>query len=140
MDVRELETERERREAVPILRQLWSWKDPDEVLAWTAEDDYHLFGGHVEGDLVAVAGAQVAGVLHHARHAWLYDLVVDEPRRGEGLGAALVAHVEDWARERDCKHVALASPLDKEATHEFYDAIDFERWGYVIEKELSSGE
>jgi len=137
MEVRELETEAERERAVPILRQLWSGKDPEEILAWTGEEDYHLFGGEVEGDLVAVAGVQVTGVLHHARHAWLYDLVVDEPHRGEGLGAEMVDHVADWARERDCESVALASPLEKEGAHEFYGAIDFERWGYVLEKGLS---
>lgn len=136
MDVRELETERERREAVPILRQLWSWKDPDEVLAWTAEDDYHLFGGHVEGDLVAVAGAQVAGVLHHARHAWLYDLVVDEPHRGEGYGTELLRFVESWADAEDCAFLALASPESKTDTHDYYQRRGYERWGYVIEKEL----
>ena len=136
MEIRELETGDERREAVPVLRELWSGKEPAEVLAWTGEDDYHLFGGYVEGELVGVAGALVAGVLHHARHAWLYDLVVVEPRRGEGYGRELVGFVEDWARERDCESVALASPLDREGTHEFYDALDYEQWGYVVEKGL----
>lgn len=136
MEIRELETEAERETAVPVLRQLWRSKDTEDVLAWTGEDDYHLFGGYVDGELVAVAGALVAGVLHHARHAWLYDLVVDESRRGEGYGAEMVAHVEDWARERDCEYVALASPTGTEDTHAFYDAADYERWGYVIEKRL----
>jgi GNAT superfamily N-acetyltransferase len=145
MDIRELDGGDERRTAVPILRQLWSWKEPEEVLAWTGEDDYSLFGGYVDGDsdeaddeqLVGVAGVLEAGLLHHASHAWLYDLVVDESHRGEGYGRELVAHVEDWARDRDCEYVALASPLEKEDTHEFYEALDYERWGYVIERDLS---
>lgn len=90
MDVRELTEDAERREAVPILRQLWSDATPAEVLEWTGDDDYHLFGGFVEGELVGVAGVLVKHVLHHARHAWLYDLVVDEPQRERGYGTALV--------------------------------------------------
>ena len=43
MDIRELSDETERREAVPILRQLWSDADPGDILEWTADDDYYLF-------------------------------------------------------------------------------------------------
>ncbi|MFB6074639.1 MAG: GNAT family N-acetyltransferase [Haloarculaceae archaeon] len=136
MEVRELTGDRERRRAVPVLRQLWTDRDPDEIHAWTGQDEYHLVGGFVDGTLVSVAGVQVAGLLHHARQAWLYDLVVDEPRRGEGYGATLVDHVGAWARERDCEYVALASPLEKGDTHDFYDAREYERWGYVPQREL----
>lgn len=129
MDIRELATERERSVAVPIIRQLWTDADPDEVLAWTGDDDYHLFGGFVDGDLVGVAGVLVRSVLHHARHAWLYDLVVDASERGQGYGTALVAFVEEWADERDCEYVTLASPLAKERTHQYYEQQGYERWG-----------
>jgi GNAT superfamily N-acetyltransferase len=109
MAIRELASERERRPSVGLLRQLWTDADPDEVLAWTGADDYHCFGGFVDDDLVTVAGVRVDDFLHHVRHAWLYDLVVDEPRRGEGHETELLGFVEDWATDRDCEAVALAS-------------------------------
>lgn len=136
-DIRELTTEPERQGAVEILRQLWSDTDPEEVLAWTGADDYHCFGGFVDGELVAVAGVSIESVLHHARHAWLADLVVDESRRGQGYGTELLGFVEEWAAERDCEYVALASPLAKEQVHEYYEGNEYEKWGYVIETELS---
>lgn len=136
MEIRELTDETERREAVPILRQLWSDADPDDVLEWTADDEYRLFGGFVEDELVGVAGVLVKHVLHHARHAWLYDLVVDELQREEGYGTLLVAFVERWAAERGCEYVTLASPLAKEDVHDYYESRNYEKWGYVIEKEL----
>mgnify|MGYP006283563069 CR=1 FL=1 len=134
--IRELETVAQRRAAVPVLRQLWSDATPSEVLAWTGEEEYTLFGRFVDGNLVGVAGVLVVSVLHHSRHAWLYDLVVDEPRRGEGHGTALVDHVETWAEERDCEYVALASPVGKTDVHEYYEDREYETWGYVVEKEL----
>jgi GNAT superfamily N-acetyltransferase len=136
MEIRELTDETERREAVPVLRQLWSDADPDDVLEWTADPEYHLFGGFVEGEIVGVAGVLVRHVLHHTRHAWLYDLVVDESRRERGYGGALVEFVEDWADERGCEYVALASPLAKDGVHQYYEDRNYEKWGYVIEKEL----
>ena len=136
MEIREVVDETVRRDAVPIVRQLWSDTEPSDVLEWTGEDEYHLFGGFVDDELVGVAGVRLANVLHHARHAWLYDLVVDEPRRDEGYGTELVRFVEGWATEQDCEYVALASPLAKTGVHEYYDGLDFERWGYVLETEL----
>jgi GNAT superfamily N-acetyltransferase len=136
MQIRELRDESERREAVPVLRQLWSGAEPAEILEWAGNDDYHLFGGFVDGELVGVAGVLVTQMLHHVRHAWLYDLVVDDARRADGHGTALVEFVEDWATENGCEHVALASPLAKEGTHQYYEDRDYEKWGYVLEKQL----
>lgn len=138
MEIRPITDEAERREAVPIFRQLWDDVDPASVLEWTADDDYHLFGGFVEDELVGVAGVLVKQVLHHTRHAWLYDLVVDEPQRENGYGTALVERVERWADERGCEYVALASPAtkEKEGVHHYYENRGYEKWGYVIEKEL----
>ncbi|SNZ14816.1 Acetyltransferase (GNAT) family protein [Natronoarchaeum philippinense] len=136
MDVRELDAEAERREAVPILRQLWPDADPKEIIDWTGEEEYHLFGRFDGDDIVGVAGVQLGNHLHHARIAWLYDLVVDEPRRGGGHGTALLEHVEAWVTQQDCEYVALANPLGGGAVHEYYENRDYEKWGYVIEKEL----
>jgi GNAT superfamily N-acetyltransferase len=136
MDVRELTDEPERRAAVPILRQLWGHEQPEDVLAWTGEDDYRLFGGFDGDDLIAVAGVLEQQFLHHEPHAWLYDLVVDEPRLGEGHGRSMVEFVERWAAERGCAAISLASPLEKQGVHEFYRQQGYDEWGYVIEKRL----
>lgn len=136
MEIRELTDESERREAVPILRQLWSDAASDDVLEWTADDEYHLFGAFVKDKIVGVAGVLVKQILHHSRHAWFYDLVVDESQREHGYGTSLVEFVEKWADERGCQYVALTSPLAKEGTHQFYENRNYEKWGYVLEKEL----
>lgn len=136
MEIRELTSPRERRAAVPILRQLWTGRTAEEIFEWTSADGYRLFGGFVDGELVGVAGVVVQDFLHHRKHAWLYDLVVDQPHRQQGYGSTLVEFVEAWADDRACACVALASPMGKQVVHDFYDARDYEKWGYVIEKRL----
>jgi GNAT superfamily N-acetyltransferase len=137
--VRQLDGETHRRDAVPLLAQLWTDFSEKELFEWTGAEDYHLFGCFADGELVGVAGALVREVLHHRQHLWLYDLVVDEARRGEGYGTALVRHLETWADEQGCESVALASPLRKEGTHAFYEELGYEKWGYVVEKGLAGG-
>jgi len=160
--VRELTTDTEWDAAVPLLGQLWSDADPAFIRSWREEDDYRLFGLYVGDDgvddadgtngadgangangtsddpdtLVGVVGVSVQRVLHHRRHAWVHDLVVDEPRRSSGVGTELLAFVERWADERDCEYVALANRLDNEDALSFYEAAGMERWGYVVEQEL----
>ena len=117
MEIRELRAEDEHRSAVPILRQLWTGTEPEKVLEWIREDDYRLFGRIDDQEIVGVAGVLVAGLLHHSQHAWLYDLVVEESRRDEGHGTALVNFVEQWATEQGCESISLASPTEKTTTH-----------------------
>lgn len=90
----------------------------------------------IASELVAVAGVSVQRVLHHARHAWVHDLVVTEPARGEGVGAALLDGVESWARARECEYVALAVRDRNDDAKAFYDAEGMTEWGSVYEREL----
>ncbi|AWB27660.1 GNAT family N-acetyltransferase [Halococcoides cellulosivorans] len=126
----------EREAAIDLLGELWTDAEPREIRSWTSVDSYRLFGRFVDADLVGVAGVTVMTELHHERMAWLYSLVVDPDRRGEGHGSALVAYVESWADERGFERLGLASPLDATDSQAFYDHLDFERWGYVVEKSL----
>ena len=145
--VEELETEAEWTAALPVLRQLWTDASEEFVRSWADEEDYRLFGLFLEDEsasedgpkdekLVAVAGISVQRVLHHARHAWIHDFVVDEAHQGQGFGAELLSFVESWARERDCEYVALAVRDGNDTALEFYESEGMEQWGSVIEREL----
>ena len=156
--IRELTTGAAWDAAVPPLRQLWQDVDAAFVRSWRDEPDYRLFGLYVEdgaggeadgrdggdggegeagaGSLVGVVGVSVQRVLHHRRHAWVHNLVVDEARRSEGFGTELLAFVERWAGERDCEYVALANHIDNDDALVFYEGAGMDRWGYVVEREL----
>jgi len=150
MHVAELTTDEQWDDAVRILHQLWSHEDEAFVRGFRDEDDYRPFGlyddmnGSDSGDgdrdegerLVAVAGVSIQRVLHHRRHAWIHDLVVDEPLRGRGHGAELLDWIEDWAQSEGCEYVALANVLDNDDGLAFYEREGLERWGYVVETEL----
>ncbi|WP_254545038.1 GNAT family N-acetyltransferase [Halomarina pelagica] len=137
--IREATTEREERDAVALLKQLFGDLDDGEVRAFFDDDAYRAFCLY-EGDApVAVAGVSVRPVLHHERHVWLHDLVVEESRRGEGRGARLLAFVEDWARERGCDLAALAARKGNDGARRFYERSGYEPWGTVYERRLSEG-
>ena len=94
-------------------------KDPDEAL------------------YVAVVESRVVGLIQVSRtEALEYDplaeiraLVVDEEHRGGGVGKALVARAEAWARERGLPVMRVRSNVKREQTRIFY-----ERNGYAVTK------
>jgi len=145
MRVDELTTDEQWDEAVAVLHQLWSHEDESFVRGFRDEEGYRAFGlyddvdasdGDAGGTLVAVAGISIQRVLHHRRHAWIHDLVVEGELRGNGYGAELLDWIENWARERECEYVALANVLDNDDGLSFYEDNGMERWGYVVETEL----
>jgi len=83
--------------------------DAESVVAWI----------HVELRLTLVTdqGAQVMA------------LVVDERCRGRGIGAALMAEAERWARERGANTLRVGSRTSRTAARRFY-----ERAGYRLTK------
>ena len=136
--MRKLETEAEWEDAVPIIRQLWTDADESFIRSWADEDEYRLFGLYEDEveTLVGIVGLSIQRVLHHARHVWVHEFVIDDAHRSMGYGTQLLSFVEEWARERDCEYVALAGRLENEDAHLFYEANEMERWGYVFETEI----
>lgn len=97
--------------------------------------------------LVAEDGGAVVGVvtvhLFQALHteepnAWLTAVVVDESARGKGVGSALVARAEDWAREQGASRLSLTSALRRKEAHEFYKTRSYEHTGVRMTKELAA--
>jgi len=83
--------------------------------------------------LVAVAdqGGSIIGYLLASWHgtffangpvAWVEELMVAQPARGSGVGRALVAEAERWARSVPCAYIAVAS----RRAGTFYEALAYE--------------
>lgn len=97
--------------------------------------------GAAPNDLLLVAesaGVGVVGVLalnyrlslHRQRDiATITSLVVDERRRGAGVGARLVRAAEREARERGCGQVQVDTHNRRDDAHRFYERIGFEHTG-----------
>jgi GNAT superfamily N-acetyltransferase len=89
--------------------------------AATGVDDGRLLVMSLQDD----GGAVVAGLFGWTwgGSAFVDLLVVDEPRRGQGLGSRLLAAAEEEARARGCHQVLLA-------THTFQAPDFYRRRGY----------
>ncbi len=109
--------------------------------------------GRLESDprasaLVAVDDAGVVGLItthlrdtmnHAAPLAQITLLVVDEARRGSGIGRVLVTAAEHWARECGCKRIVVTTALQRAEAHEFYERLDYAHTGRRYGKDFVPG-
>jgi len=89
------------------------------VMVSTGSDDVPIGWCHVEmrRTLVEPVSALIVG------------LVIGEGHRSAGIGAALLAAAEAWARARGCSRLVVATRITRERAHRFYA-----RQGYEVSK------
>lgn len=91
------------------------------------------------GEVIGAVTVHLFDSLHtDAPTAWLTAVVVDETVRGRGIGSALVAQAEDWARQQGARRIALTSALRRTEAHKFYKDRGYEHTGVRLAKEFAS--
>ena len=138
MEITELGSEPEFREAFPIIRELHHELDErryTELLAEMIPDGYRLFALRDGGGIAAVAGVQILTNLYYGRHVYVYDLVTTTRTRSKGYGEKLLEHVERFARGEGCGFVALACGGERTGGLRYTEErIGYERPGYSMGK------
>ena len=94
----------------------------------TADAHQQMMVGEIDG--VVVCTAQVTWMRMLSADGGLYCQVeavrTSSSRRGEGIGAALMTHVEDEARDRGAARIQLTSNLARTRAHSFYERLGYE--------------
>jgi len=108
------------------------WNDPQADIRRKLAVQPELFlvavdAGHDPDDETArIIGSVMAGYDGH--RGWIYYLASAEDRRGEGIGAGLLARAEELLREMGCPKVQLMVRPDNVGVLEFYDRQGYERF------------
>ena len=80
---------------------------------------------HESGKVVGWVHALVLKSLFSNLTVIIDGLVTDEKHRGQGIGRALMADAEAWARSRGCARVSLLSNVIRSDTHGFYQHLGY---------------
>lgn len=94
----------------------------------------------VEGEVVGWVQVGCTLSLEAGAQAILSGLVVDEAFRGRGIGTALVAAAEAWARAQGLAVLRVRTHTARTDTHRFYANLGFEevKRQVVFRKELGA--
>ena len=89
------------------------------------------------GVVVGLATVHSRAVLHSARLvAQLTALVVPPSARGRGIGRALVARAEAWARDHGAERLVVTTALHRADAPRFYERLGFDHTGRRYVKRL----
>jgi GNAT superfamily N-acetyltransferase len=88
-------------------------------------DENAVYVAEVSGKVIGWVHIMARDLLESGRYAEIGGLVVDELRRGQGAGQALMNKAEEWAREHQCREIVVRSNVIRTAAHRFYERIGY---------------
>ena len=79
-----------------------------------------------ENNIVGVLTSELQEKLHRERlQLFIEDLIVEEKRRNNGIGKALIENAVNYAKEKKCEVIELTSYKDNIKAHKFYENNGF---------------
>lgn len=141
--IREL-TRAEAGRVAELFRQLWPEKGIEEehigdiIERYREEWGYWMYGYEDGGMLCGLITVSFRWTFFHdGEVATIEDLIVDEARRGEGIGSALVEFVEDKIIDDGrASGIEAISDLYREAAHGFWERCGYSRLAFQFRKEI----
>jgi GNAT superfamily N-acetyltransferase len=126
-----------------LLRQLWPDRELDrdaltDTFLYNLDRDHQHYLCALNGDaLLGFCSLSVRKSLWGQGFiAYIDELVVDEARRGEGIGGMLLEWALDLAKEEGCHRVELDSAFHREDAHRFYESHGFKGICLLFSKEI----
>ncbi|WP_410982324.1 GNAT family N-acetyltransferase [Bacillus cereus] len=140
MNVKEIKTEEQLDEVLPVLQQLRTVLTKEEaksLFRQMKEENYQLFSlCNEDSEAVSLAGVAVCTNFYNKKHVFVYDLVTAEAHRSKGYGEELLSYIEKWGKEQGCTCIALTSAFSRIDAHRFYEREGYGKVSYSFHKEL----
>nr|WP_179115748.1 GNAT family N-acetyltransferase [Bacillus sonorensis] len=138
---KEIQSETERKEVYPVMKQLRPHLDESAFLELVETlqktENYKLLALYSNDVPVSLAGFSKRVTLNQGAHVWVEDLVTCEKHRSKGYGKQLLSAVEEWAKQQGCRSVALSSGTQRRDAHRFYEEkMKYNKASYLYRKPL----
>lgn len=105
---------------------------------WEAEGNSVLVAAVDENKLIGLCMLHKMHVLHRPKPLGrITALVVEEDRRGQGIGRMLVVAAEDKFVRAGCGLLEVTSNLKRADAHAFYETLGYDKSSYRLVREIA---
>lgn len=140
-----------------VIRELWGFEEiaaiyplyqqtgplperlfQERLAAMIAQGNYRCIAAFVDESMVGVSGFWTGTQLWAGKWVEADHVVVDARMRSAGIGAKLMAWIEEEAQRVGCDIARVSMILGKERTHKFYSRSGYADDGLILVKPLST--
>ena len=97
----------------------------DRLARLLARSGQRFIVAEADGRLLGWVHVELADYVDSGTYAQIGGLVVDRAHRRQGIGAALMAEAEAWARQQGCAMMRLRSSSTRTPAHRFYEGLGY---------------
>jgi len=138
--IKELNTHEAMMEAYPIIRQRYLEMSLEGYSKQIAEmislNDFKMVAAFLNDEIVGVCGYWSLRMLYCGRYLQLSSFIVDEEKRGHGIGKKILSHIEKIAKKLNCEKIVLDSFTENKKSHPLYFREGFHIRGFHFMKDL----
>lgn len=140
MLIKELHGKEAIEQIYPLVHQRQTSMSKDEFLSLLDEmipSGYRCIGAFDdENTLIGISGFWIKCQFYCRKSIRVDNFIIDENHRNQGIGAAMVAWLEEEGRRNDCSVALLDSYVSNHNSHKFYFREGFRILGFHFIKEL----
>jgi len=99
-------------------------------------NDFRIVAAFLNNEIVGIAGYWILRMLYCGRYIQVSSFIVDEEKRGFGIGKKILDEVEKIGRQLQCDKVVLDSYTENKKSHSLYFREGFHIRGFHFMKDL----
>ncbi len=138
--IKELNTKTEMLQAYAIAKQRYQQITQESFEQQISEmiemNDFKMIGAFLNGEIVGITGYWVLRMLYCGRYIQLSSFIVDEEKRGLGIGKKLMRKIEEIGLKLSCEKIILDSYTENKKSHSLYYREGFYIRGFHFMKDL----
>jgi RimJ/RimL family protein N-acetyltransferase len=138
--IQKLNSKSEILSAFPIIRQRYENMSLENYEAQISEmmamNDFKMIGAFIGDEIVGVCGYWVLRMLYCGRYLQLSSFIVEEEKRGSGIGKKILDEMEKIGKELRCEKIILDSFTENKKSHSLYFREDFYIRGFHFMKNV----
>ena len=107
-----------------------------QISEMIAMNDFKMIGAFLNDEIIGIAGYWVLRMLYCGRYIQVSSFIVDEEKRGFGIGKKILREIEKIAKKLNCEKIVLDSFTENKKSHSLYFKEDFHIRGFHFMKDL----